>query len=76
MTCPCTTTSERLVGYMSGGSRRPTCRPTRLALPHYVTLFIGTIVIGKIDTIQIYIYMTLNGGSLGSWIDEERSKVR
>ena len=21
-------------------------------------------------------YMTLNGGSLGSWIDEERSKVR
>ena len=22
------------------------------------------------------IYMTLNGGSLGSWIDEERSKVR
>ena len=25
---------------------------------------------------NVSLYMTLNGGSLGSWIDEERSKVR
>jgi hypothetical protein len=24
----------------------------------------------------VVLYTTLNGGSLGSWIDEERSKVR
>ena len=57
-------------------------RTTNTNITQLVQLLVGTFAVrtsrraNNASRKEKHIYMTLNGGSLGSWIDEERSKVR